>query len=203
MRLSGELFTWLFNTMFQLARTVTKYNVPPQDPLAVSGDDIEMFRELQIRSTWANFEKIDVCEEKIERGSRGSFCSWLIKDGHVFKDPQILFMRLRAAISRGKLDDVVDGYFLEFKSLFALGDLNTELLEENEQEYVNYLSNFFHNVHRVLKKRRTLDFTTTPVEVNPEKTAQLEYLTEVLNEILEAPIAAIVDYGVAFVDALA
>lgn len=202
MRLSGELFTWLFNTMFQLARTVTKYAVPPKDALAVSGDDIELFRELLERPTWRNFENVDVCEEKIERGSRGSFCSWLVKDGHVFKDPQILFMRLRAAISRGKLDDIVDGYFLEFKSLFALGDLNVALLEENEQEYVNYLSNFFHNVHRTLGLRKKLDFSTVSVEVNPERGAQLEYLVETLNEILEAPAATVVNFGVAFVDAL-
>jgi hypothetical protein len=191
MRLSGELFTWLFNTTFQIARTVTKYNIPPADPMAASGDDIEVFRELIVRGSWREYEPMDICEEKLERGTRGSFCSWIIKNGRVFKDPTILFMRLKAAISRGKAEDVIDGYFLEFKSIWNKGDENFELLEGHEQEYANFLSNFFHNVHRTLGIRKNLDFSQQVAEYNPESTAKFEFLLEAA--AVEAPESVEVD----------
>jgi len=178
MRLSGELFTWLFNTVFQIARTVTKYQIPPADPMAASGDDVELFRSLIIRQSWHQFEPMDVCEEKLEIGDRGSFCSWIIKDGAVFKDPMILFMRLQAALSRGKAEDVVDGYFLEFKTLWNQGDKNVANLCENEQEFVNHLSNFFHNMHRTHGIRRQLNFSDQYAEFNAETSEKVNMLWE-------------------------
>jgi hypothetical protein len=159
MRLSGELFTWLFNTVFQSARTVTKYAIPYGEPMCGSGDDIELFKQYPIRPQWAlKWQYVDICEEKQVVDSHGDFCSWIIKRGRAVRNPQLLFMRLRAAISRGKLDDVIDGYFMDFMTIYKQKDWLYEILTPNHMEYSNYLANFFFNLKRETGVNRRLSF---------------------------------------------
>jgi hypothetical protein len=172
MRLSGELFTWLFNTVFQVARTVTKYQIPYGEPMAGSGDDIELFKVYPEQTNWtAKWQYVDVCEEKRIVGSRGDFCSWILKGGYAVRNPQLLYMRLRAAVSRGKIHDVIDGYFLDFMSLFSKADVLYQILGPNELDYVNALSNFFHNVRKETGVHKRLNFN---VEISTAADNELE-----------------------------
>nr|AQM49927.1 replicase [Agaricus bisporus virus 5] len=158
MRLSGELFTWLFNTMHMWARTVTKYAVEPGEPACYSGDDTLLFNDYQVRNDWLQWEGFDVCEEKKHVVGKGSFCSWMIVNGLVVKDPVILFLRFQAAVERGKLLDVVDGYGLEFLTIYSKSDTLYQLLDEDQLEYANALGRIFFNLHRKYGIRTKLKF---------------------------------------------
>jgi len=187
MRLSGELFTWFFNTVFQTARTVTKYVIPPGDPMCGSGDDIQLFKQYPIRPEWlTKYQFVDICEEKEVVSDRGDFCSWIIKNGYTVRNPQLLFMRLRAAISRGKIKDVIDGYFLDFMSLFKQKDNLYNILTPAEMDFHNYLNNFFHNIRREVKINKKLDFNvevTTHVDNELEKAS---FMMETFAQVVDA-----------------
>jgi hypothetical protein len=159
MRLSGELFTWLFNTIFEIARTVTKYNIPVGDPIAGSGDDIELFRRYVERIEWIEkWEEHDICDEVTSITAWGEFCSWYINNGVVVKDPIILFKRLRGAMSRGKIKDVIDGYFIEFMTLYNQSDNLYNIISEDRLEYVSWLNVFFHNLRRFVGVNKVMNF---------------------------------------------
>jgi len=165
MRLSGELFTWLFNTMFMLGRTLLKYDIPKGDPMAGSGDDIQLFREYAVRQQWLlTWEAQDICEEKRNVREYGSFCAWLIRRGMVVKNPEVLYMRLMANISRGKLMDVIKSYAIEFMTLYTKKDYLYEILDENQMQYLSFLNVFFHNTRRWHGIRLNLDFSTIEID---------------------------------------
>jgi len=69
----------------------------------------------------------------------------------VFKNPEILLRRLMVAESRGKIKDVLPGYFIEWLTIYALSDHLHELLTDIEMEAHNILSTVIFNARRNMK----------------------------------------------------
>jgi len=160
MRFSGEIFTFLFNTMFMLARTVTKYAIPRGSPIKVAGDDILLYDHYPIRQTWVNFEYLDHCVEKYKESDTGSFCSFLERKGRTFKDPRILLKRLLGATSMGRARDVIDGYFLDFLTIYRLKDEIFDLFnDESLFQAHQVLTTKIFNLRRDLGVNRKVDFS--------------------------------------------
>lgn len=158
MRLSGEVFTYLFNTFHKIARDYTKYAIPYGAPYAFSGDDGLGFEEYPERSSWAEFRHLDVCEETIDRGEYGEFCSYTVKRKTVFKKPQRLFMRLVGAVARGRVEQILDGYFLDFLTFYRLGDVVMDVMDPEQAEYAQAVARIMFNLRREYKSNVSVNW---------------------------------------------
>jgi len=148
MRFSGEIYTFLFNTIFMLARTVTKYIIVRGRPVKVAGDDVLVYGHLEIRIDWADWELYDHCEEKKNHRDYGAFCSFVEKKGKIFKDPRILLKRWFGAIEAGRVKDVIAGYYLDFLTIYEHGDNLYELHDDTMLQAQAILARELFNAHR-------------------------------------------------------
>ncbi len=148
MTFSGEIFTWLTNTMKTVAREALKYDMSPGQALAGSGDDIERVAGLQVSPKWRVWEPFDFVIEKREVSSTGSFCSFSIRDGIVFKDPIVLYMRLMAKLEMGDVDNVVLSYLDMFMSDYDQSEALVTVLNDVEMEHYSALKYIFFNLRK-------------------------------------------------------
>jgi hypothetical protein len=158
MTFSGEIFTWLFNTIHEHSREALKYDLC-DEPLMGSGDDILRFDNKPISEQWHHYEMYDVAVEKRYLKPVGSFCSYNIKDGKMWKDPILLWRRLQGQIELGKIEDVYMGYFLHFLTIYNLGDAMYNLLDEEAMEHQNLLSRIFFNLRKVAGNSLKVDWS--------------------------------------------
>ncbi|UQS94378.1 MAG: replicase [Bramyrmic virus 1] len=149
MTASGEIFTWIYNTFGNGARIAAKYNLNPGDALMLTGDDSLAARKLLVRDTWKYFEMYDHATEKSSfSNERGTFAGYVVKKRMIFKNPEILLRKFMVAAAVGKMKDVIHGYFLEWATIYALGDELFGVLTEIEMEAHNILSNKIFNARR-------------------------------------------------------
>jgi len=132
--MSGEIFTYLINTMFCLARECLKYDLPAFTPIAQSGDDTYREADMPINENWRLWEHLDWCVEKRGVSDVGEFVSFKVKNGILYKDPVILLSRLLGQIERGKIDEIALGYFELFSHNYMLKDQLYEIMNEEELE---------------------------------------------------------------------
>jgi hypothetical protein len=210
MRFSGEIFTWLFNTMHTLARECLKFDCQPGDYIAVSGDDVLKWGVRPVSEAWHRWEHEDPSIEKRYEDKRGEFCSFLIYRGHIFKDPKILYRRLKGQIERGKADDVALGYFDLFSVQYKLADLLFDVMTENELEYCAAINRIMFNWRKVADSTIHLPWHSLRVDFRDDapgtrEDAVLELETmfgmsdpRELSPILDADIIATALPGVSF-----
>jgi hypothetical protein len=148
MTLSGEIFTWLVNTLFSTARESLKYDLPVADPMMVTGDDVERFVRRPVSGLWEMYSSIDHCVEVRDETVRGSFCSYAIFRGKVWKDPVMLYRRLSGQLERGNARNVIDGYLLHYLTIYNLGDEIYSLFTELEMQCAQALNDFFFHIRR-------------------------------------------------------
>ncbi|UQS94369.1 MAG: replicase [Bramycfau virus 3] len=142
MTLSGEIFTYLINTLFTVSREMLKYDIPFGFPIAVTGDDVDRQAGLLVSPRWRLFERFDFCVEKRFQSNVGEFASFKINKGVLYKDPVILFGRLLGQLERGKQDDISLGYFELFSHAYMLKDQLYSVMSEEELEHqdaINYV----------------------------------------------------------------
>jgi len=148
MTLSGELFTWLLNTVFTVAREALKFALPFGTVIAGSGDDVARKKIQSVAESWHEWEEFDAAEDKRYSDERAEFCSFKIKNGVVYKDPLILYKRLRGQIARGKMDDVALGYFDLFAQNYKLGDVIYEVMTPDEIEATSAINRIMFNLKK-------------------------------------------------------
>jgi hypothetical protein len=148
MTFSGELFTWLINGTFVTARECLKYDLTPGDPMANSGDDLDRAAGKVISEEWNNWIHFDACIEKRFTADVGEFCSFKCNEGVLYKDPIILYKRLRGQLSRGKVDEIALGYFDLFAQNYELGDLIYEVMTEAEAEHASAINHIMFNIRK-------------------------------------------------------
>jgi hypothetical protein len=149
MTFSGEIFTWLGNTVHSLSREALKYDLSSTARIMGSGDDVLKLDKKPIAITWKSWEEFDPSiDKRFESEDRGEFCSNLIMTGKVFKDPVVLYRRLKGHIEQGKLVDVYDGYFLHALTIYNLGDQLYSLLTPYEMMHAQALFRVFFNLRR-------------------------------------------------------
>jgi hypothetical protein len=142
MTLSGEIFTYLINTLFTMSREMLKYDYPYGRPIAGSGDDINREAGLPISQRWQLFERYDYCVEKRFESEVGELISFKVVKGLIYKDPIILFGRLLGQLERGKVDEISLGYFELFSHSYILKDTLYSVMTEEELEHqsaINYV----------------------------------------------------------------
>jgi len=165
MRFSGEIFTWLFNSVHTAARECLKYDLSPGVKMAVSGDDTLRQGSIVESSLWWNYSYYDTSVEKRFVSDRGEFCSYIVGKGVVAKNPRILWMRLQGQVERGKIDDVLLGYFEHFIVNYRLGDACYDLLTEDEMEYLAACNRFFFSdAKKLTKLHKKLDWSKVQID---------------------------------------
>jgi hypothetical protein len=115
-----------------------------------TGDDVlALLKALLERMEWQKWKQYDRVEEKpIERSGRGEFASYVVSQGRIFRNPVKLWRKLDIANQRGKLSDMVHGYFLEWMTIYCLRDELINLLTEEEMMYHVRLTRFLFNVRK-------------------------------------------------------
>lgn len=146
--LSGMIFTWLLNTTGNQARIATFYDVRPGEPSQWTGDDSKFFRKLIRLKEADKWLTIETAEETIVEGNTGEFAMYLTRKGKTFKDPIILLDKLLVKIAQGKAADVIHGYFYEWLSIYHLGDMIYDLMDEEEIESSKVLTTIMMNLRR-------------------------------------------------------
>jgi len=154
MTFSGEIFTWLGNTIDVASRECAMFDMPPGWPMASSGDDIWRPAGLPKSTFEVKHAGIDSKQEKREIASTGSFCSFLIKRGYLLKDPIILYKRLKGQLTRGRHDEIALGYFELFSHNYNLSDRLYSLLDENQIEHVVATNRIMFNLKKYGYKGR-------------------------------------------------
>jgi len=147
MRLTGEVFTFLFNTLFNLAITNMRFDlssfVRSGRLAAFGGDDSCINGVLTERAIWIKYSKRFEKSFKLELTDRPTFCSWRLTAAGIFKDPTLLFARMRAKDAQGLRQEVFTSYMYEWSFAFRLGDELVQYCDELELEYHTALSSVF------------------------------------------------------------
>jgi len=156
MTMSGEAFTWLINTIKNIAETHCRFSVPKHAYQIYGGDDESHTMRYPVNPNWHVWKNYETCELKqTYTKTPRSFSYYLTKHGAV-KDPVHLFRKLLIAEERGKLEDVIAGYAIEARSLFIKGDLVYDILPEEAIAAWQLLNSELFNV----MKRTKLDLGT-------------------------------------------
>ncbi|UQS94370.1 MAG: replicase [Bramycfau virus 4] len=146
MTLSGEIFTYLINTLFCMSREMLKYNLPYGFPIAGTGDDIDRKAGVPVSPNWRLVERFDYCVEKRFESKVGEFASFKISKGKLYKDPVILLGRLLGQLERGKVDEISLGYFELFSNAYILRDQLFDIMDENELEHQDAINRIMFNL---------------------------------------------------------
>jgi hypothetical protein len=174
MRFSGEIFTWLFNSVHTLAREVLKYDHHPGDPIAVSGDDVLKWRVRGLSVRWERWKEQDPSIEKRYQDKRGEFCSFIVYKGKIFKDPIILFRRLMGQREQGKADQIALGYFEMFTYQYRLAENLYDVMTEEELRYAGAINMIMFNWKKVMGSTAHFDWSKASVGYEMDITGSRE-----------------------------
>jgi hypothetical protein len=164
MTFSGELFTWLTNTMKSMAREALKFDLRPGHAMAGSGDDTERQAGRSVSDTWILYEDQDVAVEKREESDVGSFCSFNVVRGIVYKDPILLFKRLMGKLSMGDVDNVALGYLDLAAQNYALGDIIYDVMSPDELAHHSAFMHVMFNLKKWGYTGPKIDYSRLTVE---------------------------------------
>jgi len=159
MTFSGMLLTYLSNSFGNLARITAKYDLRPGEPVKFGGDDFLAYRWLKQNHDYGPWEVHDIAVEKINlRKDCGTFIGFVERKGLMFKDPELMLMKLLVHIEQGHARDVIKGYFLEFSIGYAKGDLLYHCMSIEQMEAHQILTRMFMNLQKDLKLSTKLDW---------------------------------------------
>jgi hypothetical protein len=184
MTFSGEIFTWLVNSVDTVAKECLKFDIPPGWPMMNSGDDIERKAGLPVSQEWAQWEAVEDRVEKREVSDVGSFCSFTIKRGIVYKDPVLLVKRLCGKIAMGSIDDVALGYFEMFAFNYALGDIIYDVMTQTELMHMSVLNRIMFNLHSFGFKSK-VDWSKVKISEYDRVQVDVKFMSEVVTHLSE------------------
>jgi hypothetical protein len=117
MRFTGEFGTYDFNTFWNMAYMLLRYDPAPNIASCYSGDDSLFFGNLKETATWPLFAKSFTLVGKTAFSDLPEFCGWFMYSYGVVRNPILLALKIAYRQARGELELVLDSYFLE--ALFA------------------------------------------------------------------------------------
>nr|QEV82115.1 polyprotein [Grapevine Kizil Sapak virus] len=137
MRFTGEFCTFLFNTMANIAFTAMRYQWR-DEVILFAGDDMCAFGNLPLSREHDDFFKRMTLKAKVNRVRRPMFCGWILTPDGLYKEPALLYDRLRIAKEKNRLHECLNSYFEEFMYAYKLGSrLDLYMTEEQmEQHYL-------------------------------------------------------------------
>nr|WEA82905.1 polyprotein [Armillaria borealis tymo-like virus 1] len=188
---SGELFTWLFNTLHTIARRHLKSIVPKKTPQGYGGDDEAHPFKYQERPGWSAMSVHSKMVEKEFVVGSLTFQGFIISRFGIVRDPEILLRKLLIAKEIGKLRDVWAGYFLEWSIAYSKGDLLTRILPEKEQEIQSLLTRTVFNIREFSDRQlawtvRQRQRIRADRDVEREASSYLSFVDEILPTLVTA-----------------
>ncbi|BAB47271.2 RNA polymerase [Grapevine berry inner necrosis virus] len=151
MRFTGEFCTFLFNTFCNMAFTFLRYEMQGNEPVCFAGDDMCALADLKESKEFDSFFRSFTLKAKVCRTLNPLFCGWRLTRFGLFKEPVLIFERLKIAMEKDKLDLVIESYFLEFCYAYKLGSWLEWVLDEKQADYQQRLSRFFVKKKHLLK----------------------------------------------------
>jgi hypothetical protein len=181
-RFTGELFTFIFNSFFNICATQARFDIRGI-PSCFGGDDSAINALLTERPTWSFIEHRLTLKFKLEITDRPTFCSWRLTCQGIFKDPTLLHMRLMMRIAEGKYSDVVMSYLYEMSFGYKLGEALFPYLDEIEAEHWALLVSFFLR-RRQLPLHLLFDGMDAPMNTRPDfYSSSFEKLEEIASSV--------------------
>jgi len=148
MTLTGELFTYMINTMRTGAKEALQYNMQPGWPMALGGDDLFRRSGLVENPEWLLIrDRLNIVEKR-EVSERGSFVSFSIVRGVCYKNPIILYRRLIGHLTRGKGNEIALGYFEMFQRNYNLGEHLLSYMTPSEIEHQSAVNRIMFNLRQ-------------------------------------------------------
>nr|BCS83840.1 RNA-dependent RNA polymerase [Grapevine berry inner necrosis virus] len=151
MRFTGEFCTFLFNTFCNMAFTFLKYEMSGNEPICFAGDDMCALADLKESKEFDSFFRSFTLKAKVCRTLNPLFCGWRLTRFGLFKEPILIFERLKIAMEKDQLGLVIESYFLEFCFAYKLGSWLEWVLDESQADYQQRLSRFFVKKKHLLK----------------------------------------------------
>jgi hypothetical protein len=145
---SGEVWTYLINTLSSAARECAMFGMPPGFPMACGGDDIMRAQGLSETFAYKQVKHLDPTIDKRYDSDRGDFCSFIVKKGRLFKDPVILLKRFLGKLSAGKGDDAALGYFHLWAFNYRQSEYLFDCFDEDELKAHAILTRIMMNLKR-------------------------------------------------------
>jgi len=189
---SGEIWTYIINSTSSAARECAMYGLRPGHPMGNGGDDLirALFGALQ--DSYLAVAHMDPTVDKRYISPRGDFCSFIIKNLELFKDPVILLKRFLGKLSFGEGNDAVLGYFILWRFNYLKRDKLVEAFDETELEAHALMTRVMFNLKKEGVKIKP-DYSTLSVdgEVFTESAPGLIFRT--LDEKVSANIFSGID----------
>nr|WCJ12504.1 MAG: RNA-dependent RNA polymerase [Physalis chlorosis virus] len=143
MRFTGEFCTFLFNTFANIAFTLMRYDIKGNEPICFAGDDMCALTNLKVSNKFDGILERLSLKAKVTYTERPTFCGWLMTQFGIVKKPELILERLIAASEVGKLEQVLDSYFLELSYGYRLGEYLFQTFSEEEINDQQQLVRFF------------------------------------------------------------
>lgn len=171
-RLTGEAFTYAFNTLWNMAYMAERYEIPPECARCFSGDDSLFFATFPERTTWPLIEHHFTLEGKTVVTPTPEFCGWLLHPCGAIRNPALLALKIAFRESRGELEAVLDSYYLEALFAHRIGDALTDVLPPLQLEAQRWVMDFCHKHARIVHHLsytgvRNKQFQHIPVSLLP------------------------------------
>jgi hypothetical protein len=156
MRFTGEVFTFIFNTLGNIAFTGLKYIIPPGTPSLYGGDDKSINCALHVRPGWSSIARHYALTEKQITHFEPTFCGWRLSQHGIVKDPRLLFWRTRTMARRYHPSLWAPGYYLELQISLSKGEMLRSLLDEAGLHYLQLLIHIFRHYTTKLPNLQSL-----------------------------------------------
>jgi len=179
MRITGEKFTFLFNTYANIAHTELKYSTKHLNLAEVyGGDDMAINAKLNANEHWMSNSKYFSLKAKTEHTNYPTFCGWYLTCEGIARSPTLLFLKLQIALeeSRNKLKSSVLSYGLENVFLYKNYERIAIYLPKQELDYVrpvNHIILKYYSATKLLETYSKLNknwyltrFSNKPLNLN-------------------------------------
>jgi hypothetical protein len=137
-RVTGEVFTFDFNTAYNIAYTLLKFDVPKNVAQAYGGDDKSVNCKLVVRQGWEGVARHFALEEVISYAKYGTFCGWILRSNGIIKSPRLLYWRSSYMAARFKPQNWAPSYAAELQLTLEAGHA-LEDLSDADQDYLRLL----------------------------------------------------------------
>lgn len=208
MRFTGEVFTFIFNSLANMAISNLRFVLDRSSkPICFGGDDSCFNYVPHERPQWSLLSPHLTLQFKFEMGDRPAFVSWFLTPHGIYKSPLLLWTRLQARIATGKLREVLYSYLYEFSFGYRMGDRIFDYLSPIESDAHSLTSRFFHRqkhlpkgllyagLDHVMASPRWADLYSTPAADLAQQIDSTPYyrLNHLLSNLLSALVPASVN----------
>jgi hypothetical protein len=145
---SGEVWTYLINTVSSTARECFMYDIKPGHPMANGGDDT-MRKPIKVQNpNYDYFRDMDPCVDKRYISPKGDFTSHRVYKGVLYKNPILLLKRFLVKLASGRGEESVLGYAEMWKRNYDLKEQLFDVFTEEEMEAHAIMTRIFFNLKK-------------------------------------------------------